>query len=119
MGNIQWIFGRKQSFQTSNGGSSWQNITYNLPNIPANCSFYDAGNANGRIYIGMEVGAYYIDSLSNTWTLYNTGLPNTPISDLKISPAAPAKLIASTFGRGVYEVDVPVSYTHLRAHETG
>jgi PKD repeat protein len=38
--------------------------------------------------------------------LYNTNLPNTPISDLEISPAAPGLLRAATYGRGVYEVGV-------------
>ena len=96
-------------FQTTNGGTSWSNISSNLPNIPANCSVYQAGT-NDRIYVGMDVGVYYKDNLAVNWTLYSTGLPNTVVSDLEISPASPTKLRAATYGRGVYEVDVvPVS----------
>jgi hypothetical protein len=92
-------------FQTTNGGASWTNISYNLPNLPANCSVLQPGG-NGMIYVGMDVGVYYKDNSSNVWTLYNSGLPNAPLSDMEISPAAPTKLRAATYGRGVYEVDL-------------
>lgn len=55
----------------------------------------------------MDVGVYYKDALTANWTLYNSGLPNVPISDLEISPAAASKIRAASFGRGVYEVDIP------------
>lgn len=92
-------------FQSVNGGSSWTNITYNLPNIPANCSVYQPGSSD-LIYVGMDVGVYFKDINTNTWTLYNTGLPNVPVHDMEISPANPGKLRAATYGRGVYQVDV-------------
>ncbi len=92
-------------FQSTNGGQTWTNITYNLPNLPANCSVYQVGS-NDLIYVGMDIGVYCKDINTNTWTLYNSGLPNTPISDMEISAANPNKLRASTYGRGVYEVDL-------------
>jgi hypothetical protein len=98
-------------FVTTNGGATWNNVSYNLPNIPANCSVYLPGSNDG-IYVGMDVGVYYMDNTMTSWMLYNTGLPNVEISELAISPAEPTKLRAATYGRGVYEVDVlapPVS----------
>ncbi|MEI8136145.1 MAG: T9SS type A sorting domain-containing protein, partial [Bacteroidota bacterium] len=92
-------------FMTANGGTTWTNFTANLPNIPANCSVYQAGTAD-RIYVGMDVGVYYRDNISATWTLYNAGLPNMPLSDLEISPANTNKLVAASYGRGVWMVDV-------------
>lgn len=92
-------------FYSSNGGTSWTNITSNLPNIPGNCLLYEPGT-NDRIYVGMDVGVYYRDALQSTWTLYNTGLPNTPISDMEITPAMPGKIVAATYGRGMWVVDV-------------
>jgi hypothetical protein len=97
--------GGNKVFQSVNGGVSWTNISYNLPNLPANCSVYQPGS-NDRLYIGMDVGVYTKDASSNTWTLYNTGLPNTPVSDFEISPAAPGLLRVATYGRGVYQVDL-------------
>jgi photosystem II stability/assembly factor-like uncharacterized protein len=92
-------------FQTVDGGATWMNISANLPNLPANCSVYEPGS-NDRIYIGMDVGIYYKDNSSSTWTLYNTGLPNVAIMDMEMSPAAPGKIFAATYGRGVYQADV-------------
>ncbi|MBL7921340.1 MAG: T9SS type A sorting domain-containing protein [Bacteroidia bacterium] len=92
-------------FMTTNGGTSWTNFTANLPNIPANCSVYQPGTAD-RIYVGMDVGVYYRDNVSSTWTLYNAGLPNMPLADMEISPANPTKLVAASYGRGVWIVDV-------------
>jgi hypothetical protein len=54
----------------------------------------------------MDIGVYYKDNSTTTWSLYNNGLPNVPVSELEISPAAPTKLRAATYGRGVYEVDL-------------
>lgn len=100
--------GGNKVFKSTNGGTSWTNISYNLPNLPANCIVYEPGT-NGRVYVGMDVGVYYIDNLGVNWTLYNANLPNAPISDLEISPAAPGKLRAATYGRGVFQVDVAPS----------
>ena len=58
----------------------------------------------------MDVGIYYKDNSSSSWTLYNAGLPNTAVMDLEMSPASPGTIYAATFGRGVYSADVvPVS----------
>ncbi|MDI9339862.1 MAG: T9SS type A sorting domain-containing protein [Sediminibacterium sp.] len=92
-------------FMSTNGGTTWTNYTSNLPNLPANCSVYQVGSSD-RIYVGMDVGVYYRDASMTSWTLYNTGLPNTAVSDMEISPADPTKLIAATYGRGVWVVDV-------------
>ncbi len=92
-------------FVTTNGGTSWTNFSANLPNLPANCSVYQS-NTNDRIYVGMDVGLYYRDNISPNWTLYNAGLPNMPLADLEISPADPTKLVAATYGRGVWVVDL-------------
>jgi photosystem II stability/assembly factor-like uncharacterized protein len=93
-------------FKTTTGGTSWQNISYNLPNLPANCSVFETGSTNGRIYVGTDLGVYWIDNSSSLWTIYNTSLPNVPVWDMEISAADPTKITAATFGRGVYQTDV-------------
>ena len=108
--NIVWVTCSGYSagnkvFQTTNGGASWLNISTNLPNLPANCSVYQPGT-NDRIYIGMDVGVYTKDNSTSTWTLFNNALPNVPIADMEISPAAPNLLRAATYGRGVYETEL-------------
>ncbi len=111
--NTAWVTfsgytGGTKVYKTINGGTSWTNVSTNLPNLPANCIVYEPGS-NDRVYVGMDVGVYYLDNSTTNWTLYNTGLPNTVIADLEISPINPTKLYAATYGRGVYKVDVVTS----------
>jgi len=108
--NVAWVCFSGYSngnkvFMTNNGGTSWSNVSNNLPNIPANCMVYQP-NSNDLIYVGMDVGVYYKDASMTNWVLYNTGLPNTPIADLEISPANPTLLYAATYGRGVWAVSL-------------
>ncbi|MFN5183909.1 MAG: VPS10 domain-containing protein [Bacteroidota bacterium] len=92
-------------FVTTNGGTSWTNISTGLPNIPCNTVCYTPGATNDAIYVGMDVGVYYRDNATNTWSPYFTGLPRCKVSDLEVySPTG--KLRAATFGRSVWEVDL-------------
>lgn len=91
-------------FRSTDGGSTWTNITYNLPNLPANCVEYKAGTTE-ELYIGTDVGVYSFDPATNTWSAFNTGLPNVIVRDLKIH-AATSKMRAATYGRGLWETDL-------------
>jgi hypothetical protein len=51
--------------------------------------------------IACDVGVYYLNGTSNTWQLYNTGLPNVIVSDIDVNQAA-NKIVVSTFGRGIW-----------------
>lgn len=91
-------------FKSTNGGTSWTNISGTLPNMPANCITYSNGS-NGGLYLGMDVGVYYRDNTMSDWILFNAGLPNVEISDLEIQYSL-GKVRAATFGRGVWESDL-------------
>ncbi|MFN6037513.1 MAG: VPS10 domain-containing protein, partial [Bacteroidota bacterium] len=92
-------------FVTTNGGTNWTNISTGLPNIPCNAVCFSPGSTNDAIYVGMDVGIYYRDNATNTWSPYFTGMPRCKISDLEVY-APTGKLRAATFGRGVWEVDL-------------
>ncbi|MFN9681424.1 MAG: beta strand repeat-containing protein, partial [Bacteroidota bacterium] len=94
---------------SNNGGTSWTNISGTLPNIPANKIIYQTGS-NGALYLGMDVGIYYRDNTQTDWSLYNSGLPNVEIFDLEIR-YSDKKLIAATYGRGLWESPLYVGTT--------
>lgn len=100
-----WTNGTK-IFYSSNGGANWINISYNLPNFPANIIKQEVGNTKNALYIGFDVGIYYTDNtLNNTWVPFMNGLPNSSVRDLEINEGA--KLIrAATYGRGIWESPV-------------
>jgi PKD repeat protein len=87
---------------SANAGTTWTNISYGLPNIPANCIVAVPGTSSDAVYIGMDVGVYYHDNSSATWQPFFTSLPNTPVFDLDIFLPT-MTLTASTYGRGVWE----------------
>lgn len=91
-------------YKSTNGGTSWTNVTGSLPNIPANCITFSNGT-NGGVYLGMDVGVYYRDNTMSDWVLFNTQLPNVEVADLEIQYSL-GKIRAGTYGRGVWESDL-------------
>lgn len=91
-------------FESTDRGQSWSNITSGLPNLPANCVFYQEDSDN-RIYVGTDIGLYYRDDNSNGWQELNDGLPNTIVTDIEMNYAN-QRLYAGTYGRGVWYYDI-------------
>jgi PKD repeat protein/photosystem II stability/assembly factor-like uncharacterized protein len=85
-------------------GSTWENYSINLPNLPANCVAFSRGSLN-PLYVGMDVGIYYIDGGLSEWSSYMDNLPNVIVNELEINHDA--QLIrAATYGRGLWETDL-------------
>ncbi|MBI3259003.1 MAG: T9SS type A sorting domain-containing protein [Ignavibacteriae bacterium] len=82
-------------------GYTWENITYNLHNMPINSVVIDH-TEQANIYLGAEIGVYVKPMSGTAWTLYTQNLPNTSINDLKIQYGTNA-LRAATWGRGLWE----------------
>lgn len=87
-------------FVSTNSGASWQNITYNLGNMPIWA--ITVSKSDGMIYAGAEIGVYRKTAASTTWSLFNDQLPNVAITDLEINYGSNT-LKASTWGRGSWE----------------
>ncbi len=89
---------------SEDAGDTWTNYSSNLPNIPANCVVFASGNLN-PLYVGMDVGIYYIDNGLTEWTAFMDGLPNVIVMEMEIN--LDAQLIrAGTYGRGLWETDL-------------
>ena len=61
---------------TTDGGSDWENISLNLPNIPVNKIIYEPGSSNG-LYIGTDMGVFYKNNDLANWVSFSdlmTGL---------------------------------------------
>lgn len=88
-------------FHSVNGGESWENLTFNLPNIPANCIAYQQGS-DGGIYVGTDAGVFYKDNTYENWAPYNAGLPNVIINQILFQYQT-SEVVIGTFGRGVWK----------------
>ncbi len=113
-------FGGNRVYYSGNGGTSWSNYSSGLPEIPANTIEYLPGSADG-LYLGMDVGVYYIDGNMTDWIPCFTGLPNVIIEDIVIG-CNYGKIRVGTFGRGVWEADLlcpSIVDANLRCDESG
>ena len=101
-------------YRSTNGGTSWLNISANLPNAPANSVIVDPNDAN-TVYVALDTGVYVTTSVTscptqNCWSIYGTGLPNAPVIELKAEAAMSTgdgregELRAATYGRGIWQI---------------
>ena len=102
--NASFTDNSEKVFRSINGGASWINITHNIGDIPVHTVVIDHTN-NPKIYIGTEVGVYYMPLDGNNWVLYSPDLPNVAIEELEINYGANT-LKAATWGRGLWEYDL-------------
>ncbi len=89
---------------SEDAGSTWTNYSLNLPNIPANCVAFSVGSIN-PIYVGMDVGVYYVDNTLSEYSSFMENLPNVIVNELEINHGA-GLIRAATYGRGLWEANV-------------
>lgn len=90
-------------FYSANAGSTWTNVSGNLPNLPVDCIAYGPGSNDG-LYVGTDIGVYYKDNTLPNWVFYSNGLPNVIVHELEFQQSS-NKLRAATYGRGLWEID--------------
>lgn len=82
--------------------STWKNLTYNLPNVPALCAAIDEFG----IYIGTDIGVFHLNTNDTVWIYYSENLPTVPVTQIEIVEDIIGKRIyCSTYGRGIWKAD--------------
>jgi hypothetical protein len=99
-----FVPGKKVYFSRT-GGQTWENISYNLPNVPINAIEYDPSSPNNTVYIGTDLGIWYIHDGLTEWQPYSLELPLTIVNELEIDKQH-SKIYAATYGRGVWVADL-------------
>lgn len=87
-------------FYTQNAGLDWENISFNLPNIPVNCIILNS--ETGDLYIGTDIGVFRKESDAERWEKLKN-LPIVVVGDLKINYET-NDLYITTYGRGVWKM---------------
>lgn len=88
-------------FETWNGGSSWTDISGNLPDVAGDALVL----AGGHLALATDAGAFTAvvgQGTGTAWSNLGSSLPNTSINDLTVGPNG--QLYAGTHGRGIWRI---------------
>jgi hypothetical protein len=97
-------------FETTDGGMTWNDVSHNLPDVPADSLLIDSRTTPARLFVGTDVGVYASTDGGNTWSSYMSGLPNVQVTSLALSTTTNI-LAAGTHGRGMWEIQLPATLT--------
>lgn len=91
-------------FRTTDYGTSWTDISSNLPDVPVNSLIIDY-NYDSVLYVGADVGVFYSTNLGAEWNVLGVNLPNCPVFDLNYHQQTQI-LVAATHGRSLFKIDI-------------
>src|SRR5262249_23323624 len=101
-------------FRSTNGGSTWTNISGNLPVEATHAIALDP--RNGTLYVGNESGVSASTDGGGSWSKYKTGLPNVKTNGLVLNTRLNV-LAVDTYGRGMWAIalstnpDLPIGWS--------
>lgn len=90
-------------YKTLNRGTSWMDITGDLPDVPINDLIQTPHD--GNLYIATDIGVFYSENEGVNWELFGKEIPNLVITDLDYH-AATKTLVAASYGRGLYKISL-------------
>lgn len=100
-------------FLTLDSGTTWSDISGNLPDIPVTSAVVDPLLAN-TYYIGTDLGVFSTSNGGVTWERMANGMPRVAVMMLRYF--APSRsLIAATHGRGVFRASLPRNVVSVSA----
>ena len=88
-------------FESTDGGTTWKDISENLPDVPTNSAVV---TSNGGLAVATDLGVVYRAPGRTTWQRVGS-LPAVAVLQLKLSPDGKT-LYAATHGRGIYTIKV-------------
>jgi photosystem II stability/assembly factor-like uncharacterized protein len=88
--------------KSTDGGTTWTNVSAGLPLVPITKLVVSPRDPN-TVYAGTWIGVYETTNGGTSWHLYGQGLPVVTVSDLYM-PTDGSYLRVSTYGRGVWEI---------------
>ncbi|GAA1921784.1 hypothetical protein [Nocardioides marmoribigeumensis] len=89
-------------FQTTDGGTTWTDISGNLPDVPTSSI---KQTRDGALVLGTDLGVLYRPARSTTWKKLGGNLPLTAAMDVEL--ADDGNVYAATHGRGISSIPLP------------
>jgi PKD repeat protein len=97
-------------YKSVNKGTTWTNISLNLPAVHMNSIAYYKNDLEG-LYIGTDAGVYFKNASMSGWVAFNLGLPaHSKITEVEIyydNDSVSSDVIRGcTYGRGLWGSDM-------------
>ncbi len=89
--------------RSDNLGSTWTDISGNLPNIPVDDFAVDP--LSGYLFVGTDAGVFASSNNGGTWNAISGNIGNVPVTTLKIHNPS-RTLVAGTYGLSVWKLDL-------------
>jgi hypothetical protein len=99
-------YGGGHAFKTTDGGESWEDISGDLPDIPANAIVPSPTDPN-TIFLATDINVWYTTNGGVNWKQFGNGMPNVVCYDMKLTPEN--RLVVGTHGRGIWTVEAVTS----------
>lgn len=90
-----------RAFVSNDAGATFTNISGNLPAMAARSIVVDNTPDEG-LYIGMNIGVYYMNKNMTSWVDLTANLPQVAINEVEIQKKTGVLRVA-TYGRGIWE----------------
>ena len=91
-------------YKSTNLGQTWQSISGNLPELPANDIVLDPMYP-GYIYIATDAGVFFTNNSGQEWFMLSDGLPNAIVVAMKIHNPS-RSLVIGTYGVSMYRLNL-------------
>ena len=104
-----WAIDDNQVFRSINSGTTWVDVTGNLPSISSfdfRTIEFIPEDGTDRVVLGTRSGVYIADANGDVWSGYGILLPDALVFDMRFIQSQ-RRLIAGTLGRGVWSVSLP------------
>jgi ligand-binding sensor domain-containing protein len=95
---------QKHFFKSDDGGATFTSPATNFPNIGCWCIAFNP--KDGNLFVGTDKGVVYSYDKGVTWNPLNNALPLTEVMSLKIKGFGSDTLLAGTYGRGMFWLDL-------------
>jgi len=89
-------------FRSEDQGTTWEDVTNNLPDIPVNDIEIDTF---GNLFLGTDIGVLASANNGDSWEPFGENLPSVVVNDLHLDLNS-GFLFAGTYGRSSYKVDL-------------
>lgn len=102
-----------QLFVSDDQGTTWTNISNDLPEVPCNSVAVSTYNSE-EIYVGTDIGVWKSIDGGSSWESFNEGLPAAVVVDDLHYYAPDTSVRIGTYGRGYWRVKVSATMTGIQ-----